>query len=130
MHLNQSVSGNQRRRPNPPSNVTVDDLVSPVTADELAYWLGLGPPDVDEAELLDGLLLTACEMFIAFANHELLSRDYTLSYDRNPERQEGYGSISPTPALLDWWIQLPLTPVSTVVEVRVADEVTTAYEED
>ena len=130
--LNRSpaAGGNQRQRPNPSSNVTTDALVSPVTAEDLAYFIGMDTPDVAEAALLDEFLLVACEQFIAFANHELLSRDYTLRFDRNSERQPGYSGISPVPALLDWWTILPLTPVSAVTEVRLNDEVTDSFETD
>lgn len=123
-------SGNQRQRPNPSSNTTDDPLVSPVSAADLAYFMGAGAPDAPEGELLDGFLLAACEQFIAFANRDLLTRTFTLRFDRNPERQPGYGGLGPTPALLDWWVELPLAPVTEIVEVRLGGEVSTDFSED
>ena len=129
-HALNGAGANQRRRPNPSSNVTGDELVSPVTAEELAYFIGLGAPSIEEGDMLDELLLMACDQFIGFANRELLTRDYTLRFDRNPERQPGYGGLSPVPALLVWWTALPLTPVTAVTEVRLSDVPTLNYQED
>lgn len=114
--------GNQRVRANSQSNTTTDTLVSPVTAEELADYLGLDYSPTDDA-LLNSFLLTSCEWYIAHMNNELLARDYTLKFDRYPSQGESFGGLSPIYANLSPWINIPLYPVSAITNVDIDGEV-------
>ena len=114
--------GNQRVRVNKQSNTTSDPLVSPVTPEEFASWLGLDYEPSDDI-LLNSFLLTACGWYIAHMNNELLSRDYTLKFDRYPGQGESFSGLSPIYANLTPWIDIPIYPVSVVTNVEVDGDV-------
>jgi len=120
LNLN-GVAGNQRLRPNKSSNKTLDPLVSPVTAEQLANFLSIDFVEADR-DLYDGFLLASTDACIKYTNIELLEREYTLKYDRFPERQSGMAGLGLMYAYRSWWIQLPLYPVTAVVSVTVNDE--------
>ena len=119
--------GNQRTRPNQQSNKTVDPLVSPVTPEGLADYLGLDYSPEDDV-LLNSFLLTACGWYIAHMNNELLQRNYTLKFDRYPSG-ESFSGLSPVYANLDSWISIPLTPVSVINDVTASGD-TVAFTSD
>ena len=114
----RATNANQRLSANDWSNTTVDPLVSPVTAADLADFLSLDD-DGSQTALLESLLLSATEQCILSTNTELLNRAYTLEWDRHPERQSGYSGLGPIPALQSWWIEFPLHPVAVVTSVTV-----------
>lgn len=103
------------------SNRTLDPLISPVTNSELAEFLSVEASD----PLLPGLLLAASQACIDYTNIELLERDYTLKYDRTPERQAGYAGLGIMGSLSAWWISIPLWPVPSIQSVTVGGEVVT-----
>lgn len=109
-------NGNQRLPDNIQSNRTADALISPVSAADLADFIGVDVTD----PLLQPLLLTASQTFVDYTSHELHARDYTLKMDRWPERQPGYSGLYPMPASLGWWIDLPMQPVISVDDVTLA----------
>lgn len=113
------MSLNQKLKPNKVSNTTSDPLVSPVTAEKLADYLGLDYSASDDA-LLNAHLLTACGWYIAHTNNELLQRNYKLKFDRYPS-SDSYGGLSPVFSASDAWIDIPLTPVSSVTDCTFDD---------
>lgn len=123
------INGNQRNEPVRRSNRTIDLLLSPVTAAELADWLSLDYDPADDA-LLDSMLLSACDAYIKLTNREILQRSYTLKLSRTPERQSGYGGLSAMPAASVWWVELPLWPVSSVSSVTIGGDAVTDYTAD
>ena len=114
--------GNQRVRANKQSNSTTDPLVSPVTPEELADYLGLDYEPSDDI-LLNSFLLTACGWYVAYMNNELLARDWTLKLDRYPSQGESFSGLSPVYANLSDWINIPLYPVSIINDIQVDGEV-------
>jgi len=58
-------------------------------------------------------------------NNELLSRDYTLKFDRYPSQGDSFTGLSPIYANLEPWIDIPLYPVSVITSVDVDDDVAT-----
>ena len=121
----RATNANQRLSANDWSNTTVDPLVSPVTAADLADFLSLDD-DGSQTALLESLLLSATEQCILSTNTELLNRTYTLEYDRHPERQSGLTGLGPIPSLLSWWIDFPLSPVISVTTVTVGGVIVAA----
>jgi uncharacterized phiE125 gp8 family phage protein len=111
-------NANQRVRANKQSNTTTDTLVSPVTPEELSNYLGLDYNASDD-DLLNSFLLTACGWYIAHMSNELLSRDYTLKFDRSPSDGESFSGLSPIRANLSAWINIPLYPVSVIANVDI-----------
>lgn len=120
LNLN-GVAGNQRLRPNQSSNRTSDPLVSPVSAEQLADFLSIDFVEADR-DLYNGFLLAATDACIKHTNIELLEREYTLKYDRFPERQSGLAGVGLMYAYRAWWMNLPVYPVSSVTSVIVNDE--------
>jgi len=118
-------NGDQKLRPNVSSNRTADALVSPVTNQELADFLGVAVTD----PLLPGLLLSATQAFIDFANMELLARTYTLKIDRYPDSQPGFSGLASMSATLAPWIDLPIYPAASIASVEIDGEAVT-YESD
>lgn len=114
--------GNQRTKPNKTSNNTTDPLVSPVTPEQFADYLGLDYSPSDDV-LLNSFLLTSCGWYIAHMNNELLARDWTLKFDRYPTQGESFSGLSPINAMANYWIDIPLYPVSLINSVEVAGEV-------
>lgn len=112
-----SPSGNQRTQPNRISNSTADPVVSPVSTQDLADYLGVAPTD----PLLAGLLLEATDAIQRFANVELSERAWTWRADRYPERQEAILGLGAMPALAAWWIDLPAWPLVSVDSVTARD---------
>lgn len=112
-----SPSGNQRTQPNRISNSTSDPVVSPVSTQDLADYLGVSPAD----PLLAGLLLEATDAIQRFANVELCERAWTWRADRYPERQEAFLGLGAMPALAAWWIDLPAWPLVSVDSVTARD---------
>ena len=108
-------NGNQRLRPNAQSNTTRDPLISPVTLSEFSDFLGLDY-DSSQQSLLESHLLAACGWYIAHSNNELLSRSYNLKFDRYPSG-ESFGGLGPAYARYDAWIDFPLAPVESIVDV-------------
>jgi hypothetical protein len=117
--------GNQRLRANKTSNTTVDALVSPVSTEEFADYLGLDYEPQDDV-LLNAHLLTACGWYIAHMNNELLSRNWSLKFDRCPTDGVGLGGLSPDYANLNYWIDIPLYPVTAIADVT-AETVSQAF---
>lgn len=114
------VSGNQQTRPNVVASWTDDDLASPVSAVELAVYLGLIDDDASGAPqeaMLEGLLLAATQAVIDFTNVEVVQRSWTAKWDRYPERNVPYGGLAPIAALGAWWVTLPRWPVVSVDSV-------------
>lgn len=120
--------GNQRTRPNKQSNNTTDPLVSPITPEEFSDYLGLDY-DASQDDLLNSHLLAACGWYIAHMNNELLSRNWSLKFDRYPSQGESFSGLSPVNANLSSWIDIPLYPVSIVNNVDI-DTVVTAFTDD
>lgn len=116
--------GNQRVKPNKQSNTTTDPLVSPVTPEEFAGYLGLDYEPSDDI-LLNSFLLTACGWYIAHMNNELLARNYTLKFDRYPSDGESFSGLNPVYANLSPWINIPLYPVSNITSVDVDGDIET-----
>lgn len=128
MNLNhsQTTNGNQRTRPNVISNRTSDLLVSPISTDEMANFLGLSLPlSVADGVLLDGLLVASCQYYIDYTNNELLTRTYSLRFDRFPERQSGFSGLGAMGSNQDWWVTIPVWPVSIINSVTVDGEILT-----
>jgi uncharacterized phiE125 gp8 family phage protein len=117
-------NGNQRARPNSQSNTTTDVLVSPVTPAELADYLGLDY-DVSLDALLNSFLLAASGWYVAHMNNELLTRDWSLKFDRYPSDGDSFTGLSPIYANLSDWINIPLYPVTIITDVTVDGEVVT-----
>ena len=118
MLSNLSVNGNQKTLANKVSNTTVAPLVSPVSAEDLANYLGLSLPlSVADESMLNGMLLAASQYYIDYTNNELLARDYTLRYDRYPERQVGYSGLGAMASSQAWWINFLVWPVAEVLSV-------------
>lgn len=128
LNLN-GVAGNQRQRPNKISNTTADPIVSPVTPAELAAFLSITYSASDDA-LYNSFLLAATERCIAYTNQELLERTYLLRTDYTPMRQDGLSGVGIMHSYQDWWINLPVTPVTSIIEVTVNGEITDDYFED
>ncbi len=90
----------------------------------MANFLGLPLPlSVADETLLDGLLVASCQFYIDYTNNELLKRTYALRFDRFPERQDGYAGLSAMSANQDWWITIPVWPVSAINSVTVDGEI-------
>jgi len=115
------VSGNQQTRPNVVASWTDDDLTSPVTAVELAVYLGLiddeNASGAPQEGMLNGLLLAATQAVIDFTNVEIVQRDWTVKYDRYPDRNVPFGGLAPIIPLFAWWVDLPKWPVVSVNSV-------------
>ena len=114
-------NGNQRLRLNKQSNTTTETLVSPVTAESFADYLGLEYSPEDDI-LLNAHLLSACGWYIANTNNELLTREYNLKLDYYPDSTSlsGLGSVYGN---LNSWIDIPLYPVSIVNSVTIDEGV-------
>jgi len=90
----------------------------------MANFLGLPMPLlVADEVLIDGLLVAACQFYIDYTNKELLKRNYTLKYDRYPERQSAFGGLGAMHSNQDWWISFCVWPVDSIVSVTVDNEV-------
>jgi hypothetical protein len=86
----------------------------------MANFLGLPMPiTVADEVLIDGLLVAACKFYIDYTSKELLIRNYTLRYDRYPERQAGYGGLGGMHSSQDWWIPFSVWPVDNIASVTV-----------
>lgn len=118
------VAGNQRLRPNYQSNRPQTNLLSPVSAQELADFLSLDF-DADDGQILNGFLLAATQACIDYTNIELLEREWVFKMDRNPERQPGYAGVGILHAYASWWLSIPVWPVLSVDAVEVAGEAVT-----
>ena len=119
-----TTNGNQRTQPNQKSNRTTDNIVSPISTSDMANFLGLPMPlTVADEVLIDGLLVASCKFYIDYTNKELLIRNYTLRYDRYPERQSAFGGLGAMHSNQDWWITFPVWPVDNIVSVTVDSEV-------
>lgn len=108
--------GNQRLRTNKRSNTTSDPLVSPVSPEEFADYLGLDYEPQDDA-LLNAHLLAACGWYVAHMSNELLSRTWSLKFDKYPTNGESLSGLSPDYANLSDWIDIPLYPVTAISSV-------------
>ena len=125
-----SVNGNQRTPPNKTSNRTADELVSPISTDNMATFLGLSLPlSVSDDCLIEGLLLSACQMYIDYSSNELLTRTYTFKSDRYPVRQESFSGLGATPSSQDWWVSFQMWPVSVINSVTVNEILLTVTDE-
>lgn len=111
------------------SNTTSDALVSPVTPQDLADFMSMEYNVADDA-LLNGFIFTACEMCISYANNEMLSRSYTLKYDRYPSEGQALGGVSPMSATAKAWITIPVSPVSAITSITIDDVAYTDFTED
>ena len=122
----QTANGNQRTQPNVVSNRTSDPLISPILTEDMANFLGLPLPlsTADEV-LLDGLLVASCQFYIDYTNNELLTRTYAFRSDRFPERQSGFGGLGAMSSNQDWWITIPVWPITIVNSVTVDGEILT-----
>lgn len=107
-------NGNQLLAPNVSSNVTSAPLISPVSVEAFADWLGVDATD----PLLEGLLLSASQAFIDYTRNELLEREWTVRFDRWPEVQAGLSGLGGMHASMQPWLKLPLAPVTAVLQVR------------
>ena len=116
-------------KPNYFSNTTSGPLVSPITPAQFADFMSLEYVVTDDA-LLSSFLLSATEMCIAYTNHELLQRTWEYRLDRSPEFYGGLGGLGRVPASLDPWINLPLTPVSSITGITVDGVAYTDFTED
>lgn len=119
------MSGNQITRPNHFELLPTTELTSPVSAAELAQYLGLivdlSEP-VPDAEMLDGLLLTATQAVIDASGVQIVERDFVYTADFYPSRRAGFGGLGGLPQLGAWWLELPVWPVADVELVVVADD--------
>lgn len=108
--------GNQRTRSNSTSNTTLDPLVSPVTPEELAYYLGV-EYSVNDESILSMHLLAACGWYIEMSSNELLSRQWVMKLDNYPTDGASFSGLSPIYADLKAWIDIPLTPVTSIESI-------------
>lgn len=119
------MSGYQITRPNHVELLPTTELTSPVSAADLAQYLGLiadlSEP-VPEAEMLEGLLLAATQAVIDASGVQIVERDFSYSADFYPARRAGFGGLGGLPQLGAWWLELPVWPVADVELVVVADD--------
>lgn len=131
-HLSASApSGDQRAKPVTVTSWTNEPLVSPVSADTLAAWLGLSTPlSLADASMLDALLLAACDYYTRMSGRELLAREWNYTTSRTPERSPGFSGVAPVAPHSAWWIELPRVPVASITSVSVDGTATTDYQSD
>ena len=110
------LNGNQRAKQNKRSNTTSDPLVSPVSPEEFADYLGLDYEPSDDV-ILNAHLLSACGWYVAHMNKELLTRNWLLKFDYYPTEGDSYTGLSPISANPADWIDIPICPVTVVTDV-------------
>jgi uncharacterized phiE125 gp8 family phage protein len=104
---------------------TNDPLVSPVTASELADYLGL-PNATDPS--LDGILIGATSATIRFLHYDLITRDWTLTHwDWPYSGTKTRPTLSREPSSLDREIYIPYGLVTAVASVEIYGNATTNY---
>lgn len=121
-------NGNQRAKQNKQSNTTTDPLVSPVSTEEFADYLGLDYDPADDI-LLNAHLLSACGWYIAHMNNELLSRNWLFKSDYYPTDGQSFTGLSPIYANSADWINIPLYPVTTVTAIT-AETIAQTFTDD
>lgn len=103
------------------SNTASVSVISPVTAESLAQFLGLPYTAITTDALLDPYILTACEYFVSNTNHDLVSREWTLRLDSYPVDQHGrYEDI----------ITLPISPATSITSIEIDSVAYTAFTSD
>jgi len=119
------MSAHQLSTPNHITRTPVEALTSPVTAAQLAVYLGL-TADISEAvpqqAMLDGLLLAATGAVQGLSGVELVQRNWQYRADRYPAVRDGFGGLAPLPETPAPWIDLGITPIVSVESVTVAGE--------
>lgn len=103
---------------------TTDQLVSPVTASELADWVGVDSADT----LLPPLLLSATDAVIRFLGYDLNPRQWTLTlWDWPAVGARTWPNLVPAPYYLAREINLPYGAVQSVSLVEVYGQATALY---
>lgn len=103
---------------------TTDPLVSPVTASELADWVGVDSSDT----LLAPLLLSATDAVIRFLGYDLEPREWTLTlWDWPAFGTRTWPNLVPAPYYLAREINLPYGAVQSVSFVEIYGQATALY---
>lgn len=125
--------GNYAQRPNEIINWTDDPLMTPVTALQLAEYLGLIFEDcghesatspgqtIPQEQTLDLMVLAATQAIIDYTGYDSSVRAWHYRADRYPERRPGLGGLAPMPALGQWWVTLPVKPIVSIENVTADD---------
>ena len=95
--------------------VTNDELISPVSTQELADWLKM---DDNSDPLLAGLLLSATQCVIDWMQRDLLPRDWSVTYNDWPKPRQGVQLKYGWPGYQDS-VDLPYTQLVSVDSVTV-----------
>lgn len=99
----------------------LENLTLPVTATDMAAYLGLATPlSVADTSLLEGLLKTACGMVTTLTNREFLARQYSMTVDKFGHGPRMCG-INPVYPAWDGSLSLPFAPVVSVESVVAID---------
>lgn len=102
--------------------ITTDELISPVSTQELAQWLKM---DDNSDPLLAGLLLSATQCAIDWMQRDLLPRDWSVTYNDWPKARQGRQLVYGWPGYQDS-VDLPYTQLINVANVTVYGQVFTA----
>ena len=103
---------------------TSDPLASPVTAQELADYIGVASTD----PLLSGLLLAATDAVIRLLQYDLETRNWTLTlWDWPTQGARTSPNLSPSPHNLKREIDLPYAAVQSVTSVTSYGEAVTGF---
>jgi len=105
----------------------LESFTLPVSADDMAAYLGLATPlSVADNALLEGMLATACDMVRSYCNREFLERKWSMTITRFGEGPYMRG-VAPVHPVWDGRVKLPFAPVTSVEGVYAIDEDNTEF---
>lgn len=111
------------------SNKPTTALVSPITPSDFASFMGLEYNAADDA-LLNGFILTSCEICISYTSNELLQRTWEYRADGMPTQRDYFQGVVSIPAIYQPWIDLPINGVTSITSVAINDVAYTGFTTD